>query len=186
LRSYLNKMKAGIGLGKLLWDYFFIEPLMALFRWIPGGYGFIARSILYKILLKSVGKDTTIAEGVKIQFPERVRIGKNCSINQNSFLDGNGEITIGNWVRIGAGSYILTVSHNYEQPDLIMKKQGLMKKPVIIENDVVLGVKVVIYPGVKIGKGSYIGAGSVVASDIPPYSVAIGFPARVIKQRKKE
>ena len=55
--------------------------------------------------------------------------------------------------------------------------------PVIIEDDVWIGARAIILPGVIIGKGSVIGAGAVVAKSIPPYSVAVGNPARVVKTR---
>jgi acetyltransferase-like isoleucine patch superfamily enzyme len=55
--------------------------------------------------------------------------------------------------------------------------------PVIIEDDCDLGVGVVVLPGVRIGKGAQIGAGAVVAEDVPAYSVAIGVPAKVTRQR---
>lgn len=54
----------------------------------------------------------------------------------------------------------------------------------IIEDDVWLGYGVIVLPGVRIGRGSVIGAGSVVAKDIPPYSIAVGNPIVIIKQRE--
>nr|WP_143033346.1 DapH/DapD/GlmU-related protein [Prevotellamassilia timonensis] len=56
---------------------------------------------------------------------------------------------------------------------------------VIIEDDCWIGFNVIILPGVTIGKGSIIGAGAVVTKSIPPYSVAGGVPAKVIKSRLK-
>jgi hypothetical protein len=56
-------------------------------------------------------------------------------------------------------------------------------RPVTIDDDCWLGVNTVVMPGVRIGKGCVVGAGSVVSADLPPYSVAVGAPARVVKQR---
>lgn len=56
--------------------------------------------------------------------------------------------------------------------------------PVIIEDNVWIADKVTITKGVRIGKGSIIGANSVVTKDIPPYSLAVGIPAKIIKQFK--
>ena len=67
-----------------------------------------------------------------------------------------------------------------------MREQGTSEqKPVLIGNDVWLGRRVLIMPGVHIGDGCIIGAGAVVTKDIPPYSVAGGVPAKVLKSRIK-
>lgn len=55
-------------------------------------------------------------------------------------------------------------------------------KPIRIEDDSWIGANAVILPGVTIGRGSTIGAGAIVSRDIPPYSVAVGIPARVVKK----
>jgi galactoside O-acetyltransferase len=55
--------------------------------------------------------------------------------------------------------------------------------PVVIEDDCDLGVGTVVLPGVRIGKGAQIGAGAVVTEDVPAYSVAIGVPAKVVRER---
>ena len=65
-----------------------------------------------------------------------------------------------------------------------MWKQGFTPpRAVIIEDDVWIGARVTILPGVHIGKGSVLGAGSVITSDVPPYAVVGGNPARVLKYR---
>ena len=60
------------------------------------------------------------------------------------------------------------------------KDRSLVTSPVVIEDNVWIGEKVVILKGVRIGEGAVIGAGAIVTHDIPPYSVAVGIPARVI------
>jgi len=55
--------------------------------------------------------------------------------------------------------------------------------PVVIEDDCDIGVGAIVLPGVRIGRGAQIGAGAVVAEDVPPYSVAVGVPAKVTRQR---
>lgn len=60
----------------------------------------------------------------------------------------------------------------------------MVSEPIEIGDDVWIGTGVKILKGVKIGEGAVIGAGSVVTRDIPPYSVAVGVPARVIKKRE--
>ncbi len=68
---------------------------------------------------------------------------------------------------------------NVENDNVDSKSKG----PVIIGSDVWVGVGAIILSGVRIGSGAVIGAGSVVVRDIPPYAIAVGNPARVVKYR---
>lgn len=96
-------------------------------------------------------------------------------------------MTIGENVMMGPEVLIYTQNHRMDDPDVPMRTQGMREiKPVFIEDDVWVGARVCILPGVTIGKGSVIGACAVVARDIPPYSVAVGNPARVVKTRKNQ
>lgn len=60
---------------------------------------------------------------------------------------------------------------------------GDKESDTVIEEDVWIGINVTVMPGVTIGRGSIIGAGSVVTRSIPPYSIAVGNPCRVIKKK---
>jgi acetyltransferase-like isoleucine patch superfamily enzyme len=77
---------------------------------------------------------------------------------------------------------ISALNHNYEDVEKSIADQGINIQTVIIENDVWIGANSIILAGVHIGKHVVIGAGSVVTKDIPPYSVALGNPARIVKQ----
>jgi maltose O-acetyltransferase len=87
---------------------------------------------------------------------------------------------------MGPEVVIYTQNHSSKRTDITMQEQGFDNaKPVIIGNDVWIGRRVIILPGVIIGKGSVIGAGAVVSKNIPAYSVAVGNPAKVVKNRKQ-
>jgi len=155
----------------------------------------------YRYLKRCVGKGTVVEPGTKIINSARVRIGKGCLLKNsiyiragtegkiligdrtalNSFcrLFGHGSIEIGEDTQIGPGVLITTTDHDY-QGDLETRF-----KPVVIGKQVWIGANVTILPGVEIGDLSVIGAGSVVTKDIPPRYVAVGVPARVIKQVKQ-
>lgn len=114
-----------------------------------------------------------------------VKIGKQTHVARLvSFDDRNPElIEIGNGVAITTGVIILC-----HQRDLSTYKSGMyvMHCPfkegrVVIKDGAHIGIGAIIMPGVTIGEGAIIGAGSVVTKDIPPYSVAVGIPAKVIK-----
>ena len=114
----------------------------------------------------------------------KIRIGNNCFVNDQSMLFGHGGLTIGNDVHISPGVMTIPMNHVYKNPDVLISDQGETRKGIIIEDDVWIGAKVVILDGVTIGKGSVIGAGAVITKSVPPYSVAMGVPAKVVKQRK--
>lgn len=138
---------------------------------------------ILKLFLKET-HSTYLAENITFWFPWQITIGRNTSINTGCVIDGTGNVIIGNDVRIAAYVIINSVDHKFTDTDTPIRMQAYIGAPVIIEDDVWIGANVIINKGVTIGKGSVIGAGSVVTKDIPPYSVAVGVPCKVIKSRK--
>jgi len=135
-----------------------------------------------------IGKNTHISPTVMMQHPERIYIGDNCEINHMTILwagKKDAKIVIGNFVMIGPRVTIIAFNHRFERLDLPMGWQGFTEADIVIEDDVWLGAHTIVLPGVRIGRGSIIGAGAVVTRDIPPYSIAVGVPAKVVKSRKQ-
>ena len=91
----------------------------------------------------------------------------------------DGNIYIGDHVMIGPHTLISTVSHPLSARE--RREYHAWAKPVTIGNDVWIGGQVTILPGVTVGDGAVIGAGAVVTRDIPPHTLAMGVPARVIR-----
>ncbi|MBE9034693.1 acyltransferase [aff. Roholtiella sp. LEGE 12411] len=112
-----------------------------------------------------------------------IHIGDDTFIGPDVCIEGPGDIKIGKHCMIAAHSGIYANNHNFADPMEPMKYQGVTRKGIVIEDDCWLGHGVTVLDGVTIGKGSVIGAGAVVNKDIPPFSVAVGLPARVIKNR---
>ena len=115
-----------------------------------------------------------------------ITIGRNCFIGEANVMRGQGGITIGDDVYTGPLVQILAVNHVYTDPHTPIREQGITAEGITIEDDVWLAAGCIVLDGVRIGKGSVIGAGAVVITDIPPYSVAVGSPARVVKDRDAE
>lgn len=91
-------------------------------------------------------------------------------------------ITIGNCVTVGANSVIAdTDFHPLDPDERFAAPLNGATAPIIIEDDVFIGMRVLILKGVRLGQGCVIGAGSVVTRDIPPYAIAAGNPARVLR-----
>ncbi len=115
-----------------------------------------------------------------------IYIDKGTFIGVGACIAGPGNVKIGKRCLIAAHSGIFANNHNYADPLKYIADQGVTCKGITIEDDCWLGHAVTVIDGITIGKGSVIGAGSVVTKDIPPYSIAVGTPARVIKSRLPE
>ena len=97
-----------------------------------------------------------------------------------------GPVTIGNDIRLAQNITLSGLNHNYEDVNIPIHKQGVSTAQIEIEDNAWIGANVVVLAGVKVGKHSIIAAGSVVTKNIPPYSVAVGNPARVLKKYNLE
>ena len=111
-----------------------------------------------------------------------VTIGDRCLIGKGSGIVGHFSIEIGDDVWTGHNVYITDQNHGYKDVTLPISVQTMPEKPVRIGNGSWLGYGSVILPGADIGEHVVIGANSVVTGLIPSFSVAVGSPAKVIRQ----
>lgn len=140
-----------------------------------------------------LGKGFTTGVGCRLEaYPvdeSRVLcIGENVQINDYVHISAMENVTIGNNVLIASKVFISDLNHgNYkgkesDSPLSVPNSRKLSTDPVMIKDNVWIGEGVCIMAGVTIGVGCVIGASSVVTKNIPDYSIAVGSPARVIKQ----
>lgn len=120
------------------------------------------------------------------EFTPEIIIGSDCAIGAwnhitctNKIVIGSGLLT-GKWVTISDNSHGTTDYENLQIPPA--KRNIYSKGSIIIGNNVWIGDKATILAGVTIGDGAVIAANSVVTKDIPPFSVVVGSPARIIQQ----
>lgn len=130
-----------------------------------------------------IGKGTLIRS---INVPVELAVGKGAEleIGDESFLNygvsvgAMGSVRIGSRVRIGP--YVMIIDTEFH--NIYDRATMPPPRPVVIEDDVWLGAKSSILPGVTIGRGSIVGVASVVKSDVPPFTIVAGVPAREIRK----
>lgn len=142
-----------------------------------------ARNLIFKLVFKKVGRNCLLDYKTYFRYPSRISLGDNVTINRDcalyaSYMVEGVEIRIGNNVALSPHVRIFTATHDYST--LCLNDAAAS---VIIGDYAWIGGGAIILPGVTIGEGAVIGAGSIVSRSVPPYSVAIGNPARVIKER---
>lgn len=158
---------------------------------------FLRKKSLIKLPFTSTSMPTLLHHvdkiGSNVYIGKNARIGIDChsiliikdgtQINENLEISCNNFIEIGENVLIGRNVFIGDNIHTYEQITQPVLKQDLSKGgKTIIEDDCWIGTGACILKDVVIGKHSIIGANSVVTKNVPPYSVSVGVPARVIKK----
>jgi acetyltransferase-like isoleucine patch superfamily enzyme len=133
-----------------------------------------------------IGDGVRLNRGIDIKLHSggqgKFEIGENTSIGPYSCLSGQ-HIKIGKGCLIAAHAGIFATNHVYADLTQEIRTQGFTYKGIVIEDDCWLGTGVKVLDGVTIGRGSVIGAGAVVTKDIPPYSIAVGVPAKVVSRR---
>lgn len=167
---------------------FIIHGIMFFFysfvKYIPAPIGNVLRYIILKPFFKKVSW-CRFNEGVTVYMPYRITVGKHCSFNEWIWIDGAGYIEIGNWVRIGHRTSIISGDHKFSELGSEIKKQGATISKIVIKDNVWISANVTILSGVTIEEGAIVAAGSVVTKDVPKNAIVGGVPAKLIKYRNE-
>ena len=123
-----------------------------------------------------------MAPGQEMVSDPVVSIGDRTLIGQGSYIVGHFCIEIGDDIQTGPYVYITDQNHAYEDPDVPIGRQWPVESSVSIGSGSWLGAGGIVLPGARIGRNVAVGAGSVVVGELPDHCVAVGVPARVIKQ----
>ena len=136
-----------------------------------------------------IGDNFTIRDSSKIDCigvlsepSSGLSIGNHVGISENCFIQVRGFVEIGDDVIIGPNSTIITENHRFDDSDIAIRLQGTERKGVVIGNNVWIGAGCTVLDGVNIGDNAIIAAGAVVVSDVAPYTVFGGIPAKLIKR----
>ncbi|MGW2865660.1 sugar O-acetyltransferase [Streptomyces sp. NPDC001205] len=131
-------------------------------------------------LLGSVGGSVRVRAPFQCDFGYNISIGAGTFVNFGGVFLDTGPITVGRDVQIGPNVQLLTPTHAL---DAERRRAGWEKAlPVTIGDNVWLGGGVIVCPGVTIGANTVVGAGSVVIRDLPPNVLAVGNPARIVRE----
>jgi acetyltransferase-like isoleucine patch superfamily enzyme len=132
-----------------------------------------------------IGADTLLEPHVWLTAPgeARIRIGSGTFLNIAVMVASLKLVEIGDHCMFANGCFVTDSSHRFDDPHRPITWQGFTSKgPTRVGDNVWCGANVVITSGVTVGERSVIGANSVVTADIPPWSIAAGAPARVLRQ----
>jgi maltose O-acetyltransferase len=138
-----------------------------------------ARPILAE-LLGSLGEAAFVKPPLYVDYGEHISIGARTFINYNLTALDVAPITIGADCQFGPNIQLLTPTHPIAPQPRRDRLEGA--KPITIGDNVWLGGGVIVCPGVTIGDNSVVGAGSVVTRDIPTNVIAVGNPARILRE----
>lgn len=123
--------------------------------------------------------------GAYAVYCSNISIGKNVVVRPSTmiFADQYAHIILEDNVMMGAGVHFYVNNHKFESRDTPLIEQGYYpSKDIVVREGAWIGANSIILPGVIIGKNVVIGAGSIVTKSIPDYSVAVGIPAKVLRE----
>ncbi|MDG4833216.1 sugar O-acetyltransferase [Solwaraspora sp. WMMD1047] len=139
-----------------------------------------ARDRLLRELFGAVGAGVVVRPPVYVDYGYHVSVGAGTFVNYGAVLLDVAPITIGADVQIGPNVQLLTPTHPVEPEPRRAKWEAA--KPIVIGDNVWLGGGAIVLPGVTIGADTVVGAGAVVTRDLPPGVLAVGNPARPVRQ----
>jgi acetyltransferase-like isoleucine patch superfamily enzyme len=129
------------------------------------------------------GDRCVLDNDLTIECQGRLEVGSGTIFGHHCTIGALEEVIIGNDCLIAEMVSIRDHNHRFEDADVCIREQGMSVVPVRIGNNVWLGCKVTVVAGVTIGDNTIVGSNAVVTHDLPPNTVAVGVPARVIRQR---
>jgi acetyltransferase-like isoleucine patch superfamily enzyme len=157
------------------------------------------------------GDDVTIYELVRILDPERISVGSHVIVDDFVFVDGGGGVEIGSHVHIASfvcvigggrttiadfaglatGTRLITGTDDFDGsgltgPTIPDRWRSVTRGEIHVGRHAVVGANSVVLPNVTVGEGAIVGAGSVVTKDVEPWTIAVGSPARPVKERPRE
>jgi acetyltransferase-like isoleucine patch superfamily enzyme len=136
------------------------------------------RQACYRRMGLRLGTGVVVHRGLELRAAPGVQIGDGTVVGFDVILDGRRGIAIGANVNVSSEVAIWTLQHDHRDP-----RFGDSGGRVSIGDRAWLSFRATILPGVSVGEGAVVAAGAVVTSDVPPYAIVAGVPARVVGER---
>src|SRR5216684_2727257 len=140
---------------------------------------FAWRSMVLRCFGARIGRHVHFYPSSRVYFPWNLVVGDGSAIGEDVLIYNLGPVTIGSKATISHRAHLCAGTHDYRQPDL-----PLLKPPISIGDQAWLCADAFVGPGVIVGEGAVVGARAVVLRDVAPWTVVVGNPARLVKQRE--
>jgi acetyltransferase-like isoleucine patch superfamily enzyme len=128
-----------------------------------------------------VGRDVSIARGVRLSVRRGLRIGDRAIVNAGVLLDARGGLEIGADTNISPGVSVFTADHDPRSPGFAGRRHA-----VAIGRRAWIASQAIVLPGTTIGDGAVVAAGAVVHGDVAPWTIVGGNPAKLIAERPRD
>lgn len=184
-RTELEKMLAGESYNCLDPDLDAIRQVAKrLFRLYNRAQTEAERQALLPQMFGGVGQSVVIEPPFYCSYGCNTYFGDFVYLNYNCVILDNNEVRIGSHVMFGPGVQLYTAAHDLRAEP---RNRGIeVAKPIAIEDNVWIGGSAILLPGVTVGLNAVVGAGAVVTKDVPPNTVVVGNPARVIREIEQD
>jgi acetyltransferase-like isoleucine patch superfamily enzyme len=133
----------------------------------------------------SWGPGCVISAFTKVKISGPFVMGRRCQISTGCFVGaGEGGLTLGDDVLISPNCVVMTGTYVFDRLDVPLQEQGTVSKPTRLGHRVWVGSNSVVLAGAEIGDDAIVSAGSVVSGRVPPRTIVLGNPAKVIFTRR--
>jgi len=164
------------------------KTFLARFARVGSGVQIFSQALILKPEVIELADQVRIDDFARIEGGRGVKMGKYVHMCSFASIYGGGQAEIGDYCGITQGARLITGS---EHPTGVMTAAAPIHLrrtkigKIVLEPHAFVGANAVILPDIHIGEGAVVGAGAVVTKDIPPWSIVVGVPARIVGRREK-
>lgn len=152
----------------------FGSPLLGA-RWLPGSAW---RVLLLRVFGARIGACCRIKPGIRVKFPWRLKVGQDCWLGEDAWIDNLANVSLGDRVCVSQGAYLCTGNHDFRNLNFSLRLGAIT-----VGSDAWIAARAVLAPGSTIGCGAVVALGAVVSGAVPSGVIVRGNPAVVVGDR---